>query len=230
MSFVDRNSESTRSKALTGSAIALLQAGIAIALVKGFTVAFIDAEPPRHLPSQFFPTKPVPPAPVETPEIVPEKPLPKETFVDTPKPKFELPATSRNEVIVPTSTPSFGASGTGDTFIDVPAIKPSQPAEIFTPRNAKPRNDAAGWVTTNDYPTADIRAGHTGTVRFRLSLDTSGRVTECTITQSSGHPGLDAATCRNIAKRARFDAATDTSGSRIPGTYSGTIQWVIPKD
>jgi protein TonB len=85
-------------------------------------------------------------------------------------------------------------------------------------------------VTTDDYPTADIRAGHTGTVRFRVGIDASGRVTDCTVTQSSGYAGLDAATCRNVTRRARFDAASDAMGEKVAGTYDGTIRWVIPQD
>jgi TonB family C-terminal domain len=230
MSFIDGNSENARSKALTGGAIALLQAGIAIALVKGFTVAFIDAEPPRHLPSQFFPTKPVPPTPIETPEVVQEKPLPRESFIDTPKPRLELPTPPRTDVIVPLDTPRVDSFQSGSRLVDVPSVKPSQPTELFTPKKATPRGDTAAWVTTNDYPASDLRAGHTGKVRFQLAIDAAGRVTGCTIVESSGYAGLDAATCRHVVRRARFESATDSSGGRIPGTYSATIQWVIPRD
>jgi protein TonB len=228
MSYVDGNSGNTNRKALTGGVVALIQGGIAILLVNGLAVNFFPPDKPRHLPSEFFPTRPIPTETTE-PNVQPDQPIPRDTHIDAPLPK--LPLTPE-----PTFT-SFPAdplpSGAGiDTGADIvaPPVRPSDPPARFTPRSAKPRGDQARWVTTDDYPTADVRAGHTGTVRFRLALDASGKVADCTITQSSGYPGLDAATCRNVSKRARFDAATDGAGEKVAGSYDGTIRWVIPQD
>jgi protein TonB len=63
-----------------------------------------------------------------------------------------------------------------------------------------------------------------------LLIGSDGRVESCVVTQSSGFAGLDEATCRNLARRGRFDAATDESGSRVAGSFSGSIRWEIPKD
>jgi protein TonB len=54
-------------------------------------------------------------------------------------------------------------------------------------------------------------------------------VTGCTITRSTGHAPLDAATCELVTKRARFDAARDTSGRAAAGQYKGSITWQIPE-
>jgi protein TonB len=84
-------------------------------------------------------------------------------------------------------------------------------------------------VTPNDYPTRDIRQGNEGKVTFRLAIDASGKVKSCDIQSSSGHPGLDAATCDRLMRRASFDPARDSSGERVAGSYTGTVRWVIPE-
>jgi len=55
-------------------------------------------------------------------------------------------------------------------------------------------------------------------------------VQSCTVTTTSGFPGLDKATCDNVGRRARVEPATDSSGNAVHGTYSGSIRWVIPQD
>jgi protein TonB len=92
-----------------------------------------------------------------------------------------------------------------------------------------PRGKPGNWVTSNDYPTRDIREGNEGMALFRLGIGADGRATSCEITRSSGHQGLDSATCALLRERARFDPARDGSGQRVSGSYSGRITWVIPR-
>lgn len=226
MSYVDGNS-SNRRKALTGGTAALIEVGLALALIKGFTVAFIQPAPPPPLTGTQISLPPPPPKPVDEPPVRPEKPVVKDTFIDRPMPKIPVPQDTQTDAKpqLPLSPP--GDLGGGPV---VPQAGPSEPSARFTPKAARPHNDIARWVTTDDYPTSDIRAGHTGTVRFRLAIDSAGRVTDCAIVESSGYPGLDAATCRNVAKRARFDPAANATGERVAGSYTGTIYWVIPRD
>src|SRR3546814_8691548 len=56
---------------------------------------------------------------------------------------------------------------------------------------AAPRNDPASWVTDSDYRSRWIREGLQGTAKFRLEIAASGKVSGCTITQSTGHAVLD---------------------------------------
>lgn len=226
MSYADGNSGSGR-KALTGGTVALIQAGLALALINGLAVHFTKDPPPPRTKSTQIPLAPLPPEPVETPKAQPEKPLIQDNFIKTPEPKVPIQTDPITEFTAPAGPESAGST---DKFIYIPEIKPSDPPPRFTPKAASPRNNAALWVTTGDYPTSDIRQGHTGTVRFRLAIDTDGRVTDCTIVQSSGFDGLDKATCRNLAKRARFDPATGADGGKVAGSYAGTIRWVIPQD
>ena len=227
MAYTDGNSGNRNKKAITGGVVALIQGGLAIALVNGFAVSMFPPDPPRHLPTQIYPTTPITPIPVEPPKVD-AKPLNQESRITTVEPKFPIvPDDSFTDVIIDPVLPTGGATGDPTPFVTPRATEP--PAR-FAPKTARPRGNQAGWVTTDDYPTADIRAGHTGTVRFRVGINASGRVTDCTVTQSSGYAGLDAATCRNVTRRARFDAASDAMGEKVAGTYDGTIRWVIPQD
>lgn len=228
MSYVDGNSGS-KHKALTGGVVAIIQVGIAFALVNGLAVKFFEKDPPKNLASQFFPTKPVTPDPVEPPKAQPEKAVVQDTRITAPKPKIDIVPIAPTTGVAIDDLPMTNGLDTGTKLIVGP-VMPTEPPARFAPKSAKPRGNVAGWVTTQDYPTADIRAGHTGTVRFRLAIDASGRVTDCTITQSSGYAGLDDATCRNVTRRARFDSASDGMGEKTAGTYNGTIRWVIPND
>ena len=83
-------------------------------------------------------------------------------------------------------------------------------------------------MTTSDYPTRDLRQGNEGTAEFKLTIGTDGRVSDCRITRSSGHRGLDQATCNKVSQRARFTPARNESNQPMTGSYTGRITWVIP--
>jgi protein TonB len=114
----------------------------------------------------------------------------------------------------------------------VPIIAPPAPvpAPRVQPKQATPRGNPANWATTNDYPTRALREEREGTTSFRVTVGPDGRVTSCDITSSSGSDDLDAATCANVTRRARFNPATDGEGQPTTGSYSNRIRWVIPKD
>jgi protein TonB len=81
-----------------------------------------------------------------------------------------------------------------------------------------------------DYPPSAMRAEEQGTTGFRLDVGTDGRVTNCTITSSSGSNALDTATCRILKSRARFTPARDSTGSPTHDATSGRIRWVLPQE
>jgi protein TonB len=85
-------------------------------------------------------------------------------------------------------------------------------------------------VTNADYPDAAIRAGESGTTGFRLDIGTDGRVTNCTITSSSGSRSLDDTACRLLTRRARFTPAQDSAGNPTTDTYSARFRWVLPDE
>lgn len=84
-------------------------------------------------------------------------------------------------------------------------------------------------VTIADYPPSARRAGEEGTVGFALDITADGRVSACTIEASSGSAALDAATCRIMRSRARFEPARDSGGQPIPDHLQSHIRWILPR-
>jgi TonB family protein len=97
--------------------------------------------------------------------------------------------------------------------------QPQRPAE-------PPRRIVEGQVGEADYPAAALEARAEGVTVADLSLDRSGRVLGCTVSQSSGHAALDETTCRILSERFRFEragrGAPETSARRI------RIAWQLP--
>ena len=84
------------------------------------------------------------------------------------------------------------------------------------------------YITPDDYPHAALRARQQGRVAVRLDVNGIGRVTGCTITASSRSAILDAATCRILRSRLRFEPARDAGGAAVPGTYDTFVDWMLP--
>lgn len=113
-------------------------------------------------------------------------------------------------------------------FVPPPPAAPPPPR--FTPKGAVPKGNPGSWATTNDYPSRALREEREGTTGFRVTVGPDGKVTDCTVTSSSGHSDLDEAACANIRRRARFAPAMDGNGNPTTGSYSNRVRWVIPKD
>ena len=102
-------------------------------------------------------------------------------------------------------------------------VDPAAHAAVTVP----PRGYLAAYVSDNDYPESALRSDAQGTVIFRLDLDNTGRPTACTVLVSSGHDGLDSATCRIMRARARLTPALGPDGSSVPATIVSSIIWRI---
>lgn len=105
----------------------------------------------------------------------------------------------------------------------------SAPVTPGAAQNASPRGASRSWVTDDDYPPAALRSGAAGTVGYRLDIGADGRVTNCTVTASSGNSLLDDATCSLIKRRARFEPARDDAGNVVAATFSDRFTWRIPQ-
>jgi len=93
---------------------------------------------------------------------------------------------------------------------------------------ARPVRPLASYFTDNDYPATEHE--QSGTSSFRLTVAANGRVSNCLITASSGSSALDAATCRLLTSRARFEPARDRKGRPTVGSISSRVQWRLPED
>lgn len=203
-----------------GAVHALLAAGLLTGLAVNFERIVdtpvigtnVPLDPPKPEPD------PVPTAkPVET------------TYTPTdPQTAIQLPTDS--PVIrdpVENDTTEFTYFPTGPVEPSVrPTLQPPSPS--FTPKRATPSNNSSSWITTNDYPRRPLIDGIEGLASYRLVIGTTGRVSSCELTSPTGNRALDDATCRLITNRARFDPATDESGAKVMGTYTGSVRWEIP--
>nr|WP_298897035.1 energy transducer TonB [uncultured Altererythrobacter sp.] len=221
MAFVDQKSLKERSAGMAGAIIipaalgAIFISGLAVDTIatiikdkpfEGVTVKL----PPPPPPEEKIEPKPKPDT-TSTQVVAPDRPIALPTSDWTVKPIENLPPIGGE--VIPLALPP----------IDTGPAMPS-----FTPKVATPRNDPGRWVTDSDYRTIWINREWTGTARFSLEINASGRVTNCQITRSTGHNALDNATCQLITKRARFRPATDVSGQAVPSTYSNAISWELP--
>jgi protein TonB len=110
-----------------------------------------------------------------------------------------------------------------------PPAPPAPPPPRFTPKPPQPKGNPGSWATTDDYPSRALREEREGVTHFTLSVGPDGRVTNCSVTGSSGSPDLDDAACRALTRRARFAPATNGEGEPTSGTYSNSVRWTIPK-
>jgi protein TonB len=169
-----------------------------------------------------------------TPEVKPTPPPPErreeqkaqETFVTVPPTPYNPPDKPDQWVTVDPVPDD-------NTLVIDPGPAVEQPVDprptpTFTPHGARPRNDPLGWLSTDDYPRASLVDGVEGTAAYRLIVGTNGRVSACEVTRSTGNDQLDQATCKFILRRARFEAATDETGAKVLGNYTGTVRWEIP--
>lgn len=215
------------SERITGVvAVAGIHAAIGAALIVGLAPPIFQImDPPRVIGVDIRDTPKDPPPP---PSNTDEKQ--DASVITTSTPPFDLnqtPTETRVEIVdeyvIPTIIPT--ATPTTPPVIETP----QPPAAQFTPKGPRPANAQNTWVTTTDYPSADLRRGHEGTVGYRLVIGTNGKVQSCEVTASSGWQGLDDAACKNVSRRARFEAGTNAKGEKVVDIYSGRVIWRIPE-
>ncbi|MDP8994994.1 MAG: energy transducer TonB, partial [Pseudomonadota bacterium] len=84
-----------------------------------------------------------------------------------------------------------------------------------------------GSLRDSDYPAGLGEAGIGGRVGVRYTVETSGRVTNCIVTRSSGSDLLDRHTCRLIEQRFRFDPSRDGAGWPIRSQIVESHEWIV---
>jgi protein TonB len=84
-----------------------------------------------------------------------------------------------------------------------------------------------GSIRDGDYPRTAGEAGVGGTVSVIYTVETDGRATHCTVTDSSGSPELDAHTCRLIEERFRFRPSHDRAGRPVRSRIVQDHSWEV---
>lgn len=91
-------------------------------------------------------------------------------------------------------------------------------------KDASPRVIDFSTCARPDYPKADLRAEHTGTVTLLFLVAPDGRVTDSKVAKSSGHESLDEA-ARTALATCRFAPVGEAAGA--PAWSPVQYQWVI---
>lgn len=225
MAYIDRASPGNRAASV--AAVITVHAALGCALYFGLQVSGV-IEHSRNPIGVDIPLDPPPPPPPEA-DVAPEQPTPAPDIYVPPKP-FEL-APVQPDIATIDLPPPFDRV-IERPLIEIPKPPPSPPAakpKLADPIAAKPRNAPGRWISDNDYRTIWINREMEGIAGIRLAIGTDGRVSDCTITQSTGHEALDQATCRLITSRARFEPARDPQGNKIAGSFSSKVRWQIPE-
>lgn len=95
-------------------------------------------------------------------------------------------------------------------------------------RKATPVKSPGKWLFSSDYPEEMLKEGRRALVRFRLSVDAKGKVSDCHIQQSSRPVAFDEAVCKALKKRAEFLPALDADGEPINSYYLNSVLFDMP--
>ncbi len=94
-------------------------------------------------------------------------------------------------------------------------------------RRVTPVGEPTDWFLAADYPKSMLSELRTGLVHFRLMIEPDGKVSDCTIQQSTFPEDFARTTCEAVMKRARFDPALDADGQPIRSYWLNAVRWVI---
>ena len=224
MAYADRDTSGSRLVAIF--VVCIIIAGVGYAFVTGLAQDFskkvakefnvFDVAPPPPPPPPEDPPPPPPDQQLEPPPVVSPPPI---VTTNTP------PVTVINTV--PNPPPVYNPTPTA------PPPAPPAPAAPPAPRVSQAaglRGDPGRFFGPDAYPPAAQRAGAQGRVVARLSIGTDGKVTDCSVTASSGNDDLDSTTCRIARSRVRFTPAKDDSGQPMTSSYTLPVRWVLPQD
>lgn len=217
MSYIDQGMSQGRIWAIIG--VAILHALLGYAFVTGLAYKFVKTvqEDLQTFDVQDEPPPPEeqPPPPeeqqVQPPPIVAPPPL---IRTKTPPPPITTAPVAPPVIITPTAPPA-------------PPRPPAPPPPPRTVEPAAARANLSSYISDSDYPSSALRNNEEGTTGFRLTVGANGRVTNCSITSSSGSSALDNATCRLMRSRARFTPARDQYGNPTTDTVTARIAWRI---
>jgi protein TonB len=221
MSYANRKQmSSNRTAAII--IVALIHIALGYALVTGLAYNVIKNAAEKM---KTFDVEEEPPPPPEEP------PPPPDTETPPPPQIVAPPPIVRTNTVAPPiiSTPVAPPPVITPTARPAPPAPPAPPKPVIS-QAAKAKANLNSLFSTDDYPPSALRNEEHGTTQVRLSIGTDGRVTDCSVSASSGSSTLDNATCSIIRRRARYTPAKDQSGNPIAGTDSARIRWELPAD
>ena len=214
MAYADQQMSGSRIIAII--IVALIHVALGYALVTGLaysafkkavervTTVDIEEPPPEEEPPPPPPDEVVPPPPVAPPPPINIAPAPPPIqTVTTPPPPAPV-------------------------FTRAAPPPPAPPPPPSKARGASP--DGQGrWAARiqENYPARAIRDETEGSVGVRVTISPQGRVTACSVTNSSGSPVLDEAACDGMTRYARYNPALDDAGNPTSGSASTRIVYQL---
>jgi periplasmic protein TonB len=219
MAYADQKMSGSRIVAI--AIVALIHIALGYAFVTGLAYQYVKKAQEKL--NTFDVEEPPPPPPDEPPPPPPDIPL-------TPPPVVSPPPIVQNPnpppvviATVPTPPPVYVP-----TPVVAPPAPPAPPAVPKVSQASVLRGDVNRYFSADDYPAAALRAEASGRTVVRLTVGTDGRVTDCSVSSSSGNSDLDNTTCRIARSRVRYTPAKDFSGNPIASTTTLPVRWQLP--
>ena len=197
----------------------LLISGLAISAVKEAVqrVTTVDIEEPEPPEEEEPPPPPPEPETAPPPPVAPPPPI---SIAPAPPPirtQTNIPPPAPPALRVPPPAPPAP-----------PPAPPPPPPPPSRARGATP--DGQGrWAARiqENYPRRAITREIEGSVGVRVTINAEGRVSACSVTNSSGESVLDEAACDGMQRYARYNPALDDAGNPTTGTASTTIVYQL---
>lgn len=193
-------------------AVWLLISGLAISAFKEVVerVATVDIEEPEEV----IEDEPPPPPPDEVripPPYVPPPPM----VLSTGTPPRQETVIIDRPLVRDTPTPT-------------PTPTPTATRTQSRARAASPDGQSR-WAAriSNNYPSRAVRQEIEGNVGVSVVIGADGRVTSCSVSNSSGSDILDEAACDGMQRYARYTPALDDAGNPTTGRNSMTIVYQL---
>ena len=212
MAYADQKMSGGRVVAIV--IVVLIHAALGYAFVTGLAYQYVKKAQEKL--NTFDVEEPPPPPPDEPPPPPPDTPM-------TPPPVVSPPPIVQNPnpppvVIQTVSTPPPAVNLTPIAAPPAPPAPPAAPAPPRVSQAAQARGNIGQFFGEDAYPPDAKRAEAEGNVSVSVDVGPDGRVTNCTVTGSSGNSSLDNTTCRIFKSRVRYTPAKDANGQAIAST------------
>ena len=88
-----------------------------------------------------------------------------------------------------------------------------------------PSGDIQRLFSGADYPAAAQMRDQSGTTTLEILIDETGKVADCTVTETSGAASIDAQSCAILRERGKFRPAIGLDGKPAKSAWSQSITW-----
>jgi protein TonB len=201
--------------------VAVLLAALGYAFVTGLAYQYVKKVANKMDTFNVAPPPPPPPPDVPPPPPPPEQPMTAPPVVSPPT-IVPVPAPPVQIQTVTTPPPAINL-----TPVAAPPAPPAPPPPPKVSQAARAKSNLGRFFGDDAYPPAAKRAGAEGRVSVRITIGTDGRVSDCTVTGSSGNSDLDETTCRIFKQRVRYTPAKDVNGNPVVDHANQSVVWKL---